>query len=415
MTAPGKLHIGFVLHSLGGGGAQRFAIRLAGPLIERGHRVDILLGRFRVAYPDSLPHGMRLYYPGIRKSDREVIRRCRERGVAAQALAINPLSTARDWLALRRKRRGININTKDAVFAHLVACYIRQERPMLLLSAVSTANFAAVNGAELAAGSLPVVISVRNAVLDYSEYEQRLARMLYPRADAVVAVSRGVAGEVAQLWGVGGERVHTIYNPIPSAEIWRLAQEAAPHPWFADGEPPVILSVGRQGPAKDYPTLVEAFGLLRRRVNARLVIMGSLSEPYRAGLIDQARNYGVKADLGFIDFDENPFRYMRRAGLFALSSLWEGLPNVLLEALACGAPVVSADTPHGPREILEDGKWGKLTPVGDAPALAQAMVETLQGDRPPEAALRGRAADFSEQRAADAYLDLFEKVANRAG
>ena len=416
MTAPDKLHIGFVLHSLGGGGAQRFAIRLAGPLIERGHRVDILLGRFRVAYPDCLPQGMRLYYPGIRKSDREVIRRCRERGVAAQALTINPLSTARDWLALRRQRRGININTKDAVFAHLVARYIRQERPMLLLSAVSTANFAAVNGAELAAGSRPVVISVRSSIdLDYSEYEQRLARMLYPRADAVVAVSRGVAGEAQQLLGANAERVHTIYNPIPSDAIWGAAQEEVVHPWFADGQPPVILSVGREAPAKDYPTLVEAFGLLRRRVNARLVIMGQLSEPYRAGLIDQARNHGVEADLGFIDFDENPFRYMRRAGLFALSSLWEGLPNVLLEALACGAPVVSADTPHGPREILEDGKWGKLTPVGDAPALAQAMVETLQGDRPPEAALRGRAADFSEQRAADAYLELFEKVANRAG
>ena len=416
MTAADELHIGFVLHSLGGGGTQRFAIRLAGALIERGHRVDILLGRFRVAYPDSLPQGMRLYYPGIRKSDREVIRRCRERGVEVKALTINPLSTARDWLALRRKRRGMNINIKDAVFAHLVAHYIRQERPMLLLSAVSTANFAAVNGAELAAASLPVVISIRSSIdLDYSEYEKRMARMLYPKADAVVAVSRGVAGEAEQLLGVNAERVHTIYNPIPSAGIWRLAQEEVAHPWFANGQPPVILSVGREGPAKDYPTLVEAFGLARRRVNARLVIMGQLSEPYRAGLTAQARSYGAEADLGFIDFDENPFRYMRRAGLFALSSLREGLPNVLLEALACGAPVVSTDTPHGPREILEDGKWGKLTPVGDAPALAQAMAETLQGGRPPEAALRGRAAQFSEQRAADAYLELFEKLTAQAG
>ncbi len=168
--------------------------------------------------------------------------------------------------------------------------------------------------------------------------------------------------------------------------------------------------MGREGPAKDYPTLLEAFGLARRRVNARLVLMGQLSEPYRAGLITQARNYGVEADLGFVDFDENPFPYMGRAGLLALSSHWEGLPNVLLEALACGTPVVSTDTPHGPREILEDGKWGKLTPVGDAPALAQAMVETLQGDRPPEEMLRRRAADFSEQRAADAYEALFKKL-----
>ncbi len=284
------------------------------------------------------------------------------------------------------------------------------------MSAPGYSNIPAIYGAELANRSVPVVVSEHSNVgLGYTGDWLPEARMLYPRADAVVAVSRGVAGEAEQLLGVNAERVHTIYNPIPSAGIWRLAQEEVAHPWFANGQPPVILSVGREGPAKDYPTLVEAFGLARRRVNARLVIMGQLSEPYRAGLTAQARSYGAEADLGFIDFDENPFRYMRRAGLFALSSLWEGLPNVLLEALACGAPVVSTDTPHGPREILEDGKWGKLTPVGDAPALAQAMAETLQGGRPPEAALRGRAAQFSEQRAADAYLELFEKLTNRAG
>ncbi len=435
-AAADKLHLGIVLHSLGGGGAQRFALRLAETLIRRGWRVDILVGRFTVAYPDSLPEGMRLYYPRLRKSDREVIRRCRERGVEVKPLSINPLSAVRDWLVLRRKRRGININIKGAVFAHLVAHYIRQERPTLLLAAVSTANFAAVNGVELAAGSLPVVISVhstgssgyggsapplvivsvRNSIyMSYSEYEQRLARALYPKADSVVAVSQGVGREVAQFLDVNAERIHTIYNPIPSDAIWQAAQEETGHPWFADGQPPVILSVGREAPAKDYPTLVAAFGQLRRTLRARLVIMGHLSEPYRAGLVAQAQDYGVADDLGFIDFDENPFRYMRRARLFALSSLWEGLPNVLLEALACGAPVVSTDTPHGPREILEDGKWGKLTPVGDAPALARAMVETLQGDRTPEAALRRRAAEFSEQRAADRYLELFEKVVGRPG
>ncbi len=415
-AAPDKLHVGFVLYRLTGGGAERVMLTLAESLIERGHRIDLLVARFIVAYRDSLTKGMRLYHPRLPNSDRELLRHCRERGVEVKALTINPLAAAWAWLVLRRKQLGINIKPRYALFAHLIARYIRQERPQVLMSALQAADTSTVYAAELTGRSVPVVVSVRNNVsLAYTRDELSEARALFPRADAVVAVSKGVGDEVQRSFGVKAKDVPTIYNPIPSARIWRLAQEEVAHPWFEAGEPPVILSAGRETPQKDYPTLVKAFGRVRRSVNARLVIMGSLSESYRAELISQARGCGVEKDLGFVDFDENPFRYMRRAELFVLSSRWEGLPGVLLQALACGTPVVSTDAPHGPREILDDGRWGKLTPVGDAPALAQVMVEALSGDRPPEAALRRRAAEFSEQRAADAYLELFEKVASKTG
>ncbi len=294
----------------------------------------------------------------------------------------------------------------------MIARYVREARPHLLVSALPGADAAMVCAAQLSDRAVPTVVTVRNNVTAaYAPEWLAAARTLYPLADAVVAVSRGVAESVQRSLGLDAKRIHAIYNPIPADSIRRLAQEEVTHPWFADDEPPVVLSVGREAPQKDHPTLVEAFGLARRDVDARLVILGKLSPSYRATLLSLARGHGVDEDIGFVDFDENPYRYMRRAGLFALSSRWEGLPTVILEALACGTPVVSTDAPYGPREIL--GQWGDLPPVGDAPALAQELVKTLRGEHPPEKALQARAADFSPEKAADAYVALFEQLAWR--
>ncbi len=337
--------------------------------------------------------------------------------MAVTALGVNPLAVAGVALVLGRKHPGVRVRRQRSLYAtvHILNRYLRDARPHVLVSALPSVSAAAVCAAELTDRAVPVVVTVHtNVAAGYAPEWLAAARTLYPRADAVVAVSRGMAEAVRRSLEVDAERVHTIYNPIPADRIRRLAQAEVPHPWFAAGEPPVVLSVGREAPMKDYPTLVEAFGLARREVDARLVILGKLSAPYRARLKSLARGLGVEEALGFVDFDENPYRYMRRAGLLALSSRSEGLPTVILEALACGTPVVSTDTPYGPREIL--GGWGDLPPVGDVRALARALAGTLRGARPTAAALRARAADFSPEKAADAYVALFEKLARgRAG
>ena len=407
----GRLHLAFVLPSLNGGGAERVTLTLAKSLLERGHRVDLILARLRGDYRADIPPGMPIYYARLWNPDQELRRHCQRLGLPLNPLTINPAASAAAWLSLRRRHPRLRIGPKPSVLSWIIARYLRQARPQLLMSAPDYANLPALYAAELTANAIPVIVAEHNNIsMSYTGTRLPEARQLYPQAAAVVAVSQGVGHDIARLLDVPPHRIHTIYNPIPSARIRQMAQEDTTHPWFAPNNPPVILSVGRESPQKDYPTLVAAFGMLRRRIPARLVIMGRLSPTYRAALITQAQNCGAAQDLGFIDFDQNPYRYMRAAGLLALSSRWEGLPTVLLEAMACGAPVVSADTPHGPREILADGQWGKLTPIGDAPALAQAMLETLQGDRPPAAALQRRAAEFSEERAADAYLHLFQKV-----
>ena len=407
-----KLHIGFLLTGLDGGGAERTTLNLAAALIERGHRADLVIPRLAGDYRTAVPDGMRVWRARIPGTDRKLLRAIQRSGVQVEAMTVNPIGVARSWLVLGRKDLDLPVRRRLRVYAYatMIAQCVREARPHVLVSALPGADAAAVCAAELTNRAVPVVVTVRNVPEDYYAPEWLAAsRTLYPLADAVVAVSRGVAESVQRSLRVDAGRVRAIYNPIPADSIRRLAQEEVTHPWFADGAPPVILSVGREAPSKDYPTLVEAFGLVRREVDSRLVILGKLSAPYRARLKSLARGHGVEGALGFVDFDENPYRYMRRAGLLALSSRSEGLPGVILEALACGTPVVSTDTPCGPREIL--GGWGDLPPVGDAPALARALVATLRGARPTEEALRARAADFSPEKAADAYVALFEELA----
>ncbi len=409
-----KLHIGFLLTGLDGGGAERTTLNLAAALIERGHRADLVIPRLAGDYRAAVPGGIRVWRARIPGTDRNLLRAMQRSGVHVEAMTVNPFGVARSWLVLGRKGLHLPVRRRHRVYAYatMIARYVREARPHVLVSALPGADAAAVCAAELTERAVPVVVTVRNVPEDYYAPEWLAAsRTLYPLADAVVAVSRGVAESVRRSLAVDAKRVRTIYNPIPADSIRRLAQDAVTHPWFADGAPPVVLSVGREAPSKDYPTLVEAFGLVRREVDSRLVILGKLSAPYRARLKSLARGHGVEGALGFVDFDENPYRYMRRAGLLALSSRSEGLPGVILEALACGTPVVSTDTPCGPREIL--GGWGDLPPVGDAPALALALVATLRGERPTEEALRARAADFSPEKAADAYVALFEELARR--
>ncbi len=389
-------------------------LTLAGALVERRYRVDLVLLRLSGPYRAAIPDGIAVYHHLARTPDPELARYIRARGVALRPLRTGPLKALAGWHRLRRRfpRAANRVSRLRAALG--VARYIREAEPDLLLSALHLANDGAVLGAALNGRNVPVAVSLRNNVgKGYGERQKSFARALTPEADAVVAVSRGVAADAIEALGLDAGRVHTIYNPKPLGEIRRLAERAVDHPWFDDGEPPVLLSVFRGGGQKDLATLVRAFALVRRETPARLAILGRLSEANREELQSSAGPLGAETDIALLGFDENPFRYMRRAALFVLSSRYEGLPNVLIEAMACGTPVVATDAPFGPGEILEAGRWGPLTPVGDAPALARAIVEMLKGNAVPAEALRRRADDFSVERAVAAYDALFETLVRR--
>ena len=412
-----KPRIGLVLPNLGGGGAERAVLTLAGALLRRGYTVDLMLLRLNGDYKHTIPDGIRLHYrQRKRTTDPNLLAYCRARRIDTYPLAVNPLATVGARWFLRRVHSGVRLNGSQIRSAIAVARYIRERHSQLLFSALPSANCAAFLGKELTKAHIPVVMSIQNNVGVSDSYKgttREIARSINPRADAVVAISQGVAETVIKVLGVDAQNVHVIYNAIPVSEIRNLSKQKVSHPWFQDCNIPIILNVLSEGDQKDWHTLIVAFSLARRDIDARLAILGNLSADYRNRITSLAREMGVEKDIAFLGFVDNPFSYMRRAALYVLSSRYEGLANVLIEAMACGTPVVSTDAPYGPAEILEGGRWGPLVPVGDAEALAAAIVGSLQGGTVPSVDLKRRAADFSTERLVPIYEDLFRKVIGR--
>jgi glycosyltransferase involved in cell wall biosynthesis len=296
-----------------------------------------------------------------------------------------------------------------------LASYLRRERPVALVSSMGHANLVAIWAGRLARRHTAVIATVHNTMSQSTPDQGRWAAWLWPRllhtfypwADEVVAVSRGAADDLARSAALPRESIRVIYNPVITPAMEALACEPVEDPWFAAGQPPVILGVGRLNRQKDFATLVRAFALVRQRREARLVILGEGDE--RAALERLVAELGVGRDVALPGFRANAVAHMAQSAVFALSSAWEGLPTVLIEALAVGAAVVSTDCPSGPREILQDGRLGALVPVGDPAALAAALLDAL--GRPAGASPREALAPFTMDAAVDHYLSLIEDAA----
>lgn len=223
----------------------------------------------------------------------------------------------------------------------------------------------------------------------------------YLRHAGVIAVSNGLADELVDWLNLPRELVSVVYNPVVTPDIDRLADEPVDHPFFHAPAPPVLLSAGRMTEQKDFPTLLRAFALLRTRRPCRLVLLGEGKE--KASLERLIDELDIAADVSLPGFTRNPYAFMRRSDVFVLSSRWEGFGNVLAESLAVGLPVVATDCPHGPREILLDGRLGPLVPPADPIALADAIGKILLA--PPDPAdLRDAGRRYTVQAACDGYL-----------
>jgi glycosyltransferase involved in cell wall biosynthesis len=289
--------------------------------------------------------------------------------------------------------------------------YLQDRRPPVLLAAKDRAGRAALVARHRAGVDTRIYIRLGTTLSQALEGRSRLRkwlryrpmRRLYPRADGIIAVSRGVADDVQGITGMGDTRIHVIRNPVITPELESLAAQPAPHLWLTDRGEPVVMGMGRLTRQKDFPTLIRAFARLRVATPARLVILGEGAD--REALSVLARELGVQDHLIMPGFHANPYAWLSRARLFVLSSLWEGSPNALTEAMALGIPVVSTDCRSGPREVLEGGRFGTLVPPGDAVALAEAMARTLAAPLAADT-LRAAVQDYRAEVSARRYLDV---------
>ena len=368
-----------------------------------------MLRRLVCDYPNEVPRGLRLFYIRRLIGDPDSQKNLALMAAVPQSLPGEPFRVRYSRLSLAAAMFSksswdllpLAMNARLSRWAAGVAAYLDHERPDALLAMLTPSVAAATMATRLARHRVRTVGTLHNKVT--SKRWLRRGRRAYPHTDAAVGVSRGVASELERTVGVPVDRVHTIYNPVVSEALVRSSDQPAGHPWLDDPGPRVILAAGRLSKQKDFPTLLTAFARLRERCPARLIVLGK--GRLQPDLLGHAQRLGISEHLDFPGFVQNPYAFMAKASLFVLSSRHEGLPTVLIEAMACGCPVVSTDCPFGPDEILEGGRWGELVPVGDAKALSEAMLRTLESPLPNDA-LRERASFFGIEQAVARYEEL---------
>ena len=354
--------------SMAEGGAERVALNLAREIAIAGHCVHLVLVRAEGGLLREVPSNVRIVD-----------------------------------LESSRARRSIFAFTR----------YLRAERPDAALAINFDVNLTAALAIAAIKPKPPLLLSVHMPIspwLAAFAWPQRqvmaaVSRLLYRRADRVVAVSHGIAKDLQNRGWAKGRRIEVIHNPVLPHGFEALASAPFEHPWLHDEAIPCVVSLGRLTKLKNQALLITAFERMIRSSRARLLIAGD--GECREALEQRVSASGLEENVSFVGHLSNPYPFLRAADLFALSSDREGFGNVLVEAMAVGTPVVATDCDFGPREILEKGRWGLLVPPGDADALAAAMLAGLQSPRDTAV---DRAREFTALAKSAEYLHAIERV-----
>jgi glycosyltransferase involved in cell wall biosynthesis len=368
------------MSSFRAGGGEKQMVEIANALAARGHRIDLLVLKPVGQLTDRVSPNVRVVSLDVRR----------------MALSLLPLMA-----------------------------YLRRERPAVLLALDEYSHLLSLIARILTRTSTKIILRIGNMLTElFARYEGKsrlmpfLIRRLYKKADAVVANSKGVADNVCEVTGIAREKVLVILNPKDLAAIRAQAQKPA-HAWLMKKTLPVVVAVGRLRVQKNFSLIIRSFAAMLPVLPARLLIVGGgREEPRLRALIEELK---VGESVELVGYTDNPYAYMAKADVFVSASLWEGLPNALMEAMVCGVPVIAADCSSGPRELLapgsdytlrlkkglEQARYGILTAVNDEKALVEALGLLLSDEalrRHYGQAAKERSEDFDAKDAIDKYV-----------
>ena len=338
-----KQNIAFVLPSLRGGGAERVMLNIVRGLCEKGYSIDLVLVKSEGIFRKNVPSRVRI----------------------------------------------IDLDSKRASTSLFgLVKYLDTQKPSIVFPSLPHISVVTLL-ARLFSRSRPIIVPIEHNTLSQSVLHAdtlrgrllpHFMRITYTHADRIVAVSKGVGNDLIKSLTIDSSTVSVIYNPVITKDLITSSFDTTDHPWLNNSNYPVIIGAGRLTQAKGFDDLVNAFALLRSNRPARLILIGE--GPEESNLKQLIESHGLEGDISMPGFVSNPYVYFRRSSIFVLSSLWEGLPTVLIEALACGTRIISTDCPSGPKEILENGQWGALVPVNDIFSLAEKMSNLLDQPKP---------------------------------
>ena len=350
------------------------------------------------AYTDSdLEKRFALFLPAMYGGGAERIMLNLAHGIALKGFKVDLVVGISDGPLLEQVPDCINLvelGASRSIYAlPALIQYLRRVKPYAMLTALNRVNLMAIWAKRLTGYPTRLVVTEHNTLSVGTKNTKMLrekaypllANLFYPWANGIVGVSQGVSDDLATTARIKRDRIQVIYNPVITNEMRKKAEAPLDHPWVQPGQPPVMLAIGRLSEQKNFSLLLDAFSKFRQSQPARLIILGE--GPKRAQLEAQIKTLdvetpGIADDISLPGWVENPYSYVMHTDALVLSSNWEGLPTVLIEALYCQTNIISTDCPSGPQEVLAKGKYGQIVPMNDADALADAMEKALTGNAP---------------------------------